>query len=116
MSDSEEESSNVGSPGYAHINTFFECKEGISIGFITIVILGVLTMWYILYTKITMGRRKRDAMPIDDTDEVDFYVFTKAVLLSGRFKVFLNPVMNISSTSFLLSYYIFYKGLCISKV
>ena len=80
MSDSDE-SSNVGSPGYAHINTFFECKEGISIGFITIVILGVLTMWYILYTKITMGRRKRDATDVDD-----FYVFTKAVLLSGRFK------------------------------
>jgi len=83
MSDSDG-SSNVASPGYAHINTFFECKEGISIGFITIVILGVLTMWYILYTKITMGRRKRDAT--DDDDVEDFYIFTKAVLLSGRFE------------------------------
>ena len=80
MSDSES-SSNVGSPGYAHINTFFECKEGISIGFITIVTLGVFTMWYILSTKITMGRRKRDSTDVDD-----FYVFTKAVLLSGRLK------------------------------
>ena len=83
MSNSED-SSAVGSPGYAHVNTFFECKDGISIGFITIVILGVLTMWYILYTKITMGRRKREAL--DDADNVDdIYVYTKAALLSGTF-------------------------------
>ena len=79
----------VGSPGYAHINTFFECKDGISIGFITIVILGVLTMWYILYTKITMGRRKRAVADNDVDDVEDFYIFTKAVLLSGRFLVLL---------------------------
>ena len=47
---------------YSYVNTFFECKEGISIGFLTILGLGVLTMWYILYTKITMGRRKRHAV------------------------------------------------------
>ena len=47
---------------YSYVNTFFECKEGISIGFLTILVLGVLTMWYILYTKITMGRRKRRAV------------------------------------------------------
>lgn len=87
---SESESSEVvGSPGYAHINTFFECKDGISIGFITIVILGVLTMWYILYTKITMGRRKRAVADNDVDDVEDFYIFTKAVLLSGRFLVLL---------------------------
>ena len=80
----------AGSPGYAHINTFFECKDGISIGFITIVILGVLTMWYILYTKITMGRRKRSAVPVEVVDDVeDFYIFTKAVLLSGRCHILL---------------------------
>ena len=32
-----------------------------SIGLIAIVLIGVLTMWYILYTKIVAaGRRKRD--------------------------------------------------------
>ena len=47
---------------YSYVNTFFECKEGVSIGFLTILILGVLTMWYLLFTKITMGRRKREVI------------------------------------------------------
>ena len=50
----------LGSPSYATINTFFECKDGVSIGLITVVVLGILTMFYILFTKITQGRRKRD--------------------------------------------------------
>ena len=50
----------LGSPSYASINTFFECKDGVSIGLITVVVLGILTMFYILFTKITQGRRKRD--------------------------------------------------------
>ena len=55
----------LGSPSYAQINTFFECKDGVSIGLITIVVLGILTMFYILFTKITMGRRKRDLTSVD---------------------------------------------------
>ena len=59
MGDSSDGDS-LGSPSYATINTFFECKDGVSIGLITVVVLGILTMFYILFTKITQGRRKRD--------------------------------------------------------
>ena len=59
MADSRDGDS-LGSPSYATINTFFECKDGVSIGLITVVVLGILTMFYILFTKITQGRRKRD--------------------------------------------------------
>ena len=48
--------------GYAQVNTYFECKDGVSLGFITVVVLGILTMWYILFTKITQGRRRRAAV------------------------------------------------------
>ena len=65
------------------INTFFECKEGISIGFLVILALGVLTMWYILYTKITMGRRKREiASPSYWYQLADF---GQALLYGGEF-------------------------------
>ena len=66
--------------GYSYMNTFFECKEGISIGFLTILILGVLTMWYLLYTKITMGRRKREA--VSSWEEVGD--FAMALAYSGE--------------------------------
>lgn len=71
--------------GYAQINTFFECKDGVSIGFITIVVLGILTMWYILFTKITMGRRKRSS--IEQSSPFSFnemLSYIKDVALSGR--------------------------------
>ena len=72
--------------GYAQINTFFECKDGVSIGFITIVVLGILTMWYILFTKITMGRRKRELSLDTSTNEiVDIVSYVKSAILSGRF-------------------------------
>ena len=72
--------------GYAQINTFFECKDGVSIGFITIVVLGILTMWYILFTKITMGRRKRELSLDTNTNEiVDIVSYVKSAILSGRF-------------------------------
>ena len=72
---------------YAQINTFFECKDGVSIGFIAIVALGILTMWYILFTKITMGRRKRDLsyLSIDDNFKAeDAFEFVKSAIFSGR--------------------------------
>ena len=72
---------------YAQINTFFECKDGVSLGFISIVVLGILTMWYILFTKITMGRRKRDTsnLSIDDSFKTeDAFEFVKSAIFSGR--------------------------------
>jgi len=72
--------------GYAQINTFFECKDGVSIGFITIVALGILTMWYILFTKITMGRRKRELSydTVTNSHEiVDIVSYIKSAILSG---------------------------------
>ena len=64
------------------VNTFFECKEGLSIGFLAILTLGVLTMWYILYTKITMagGRRKRELSYSEQ-----FVDFGQALLYGGEF-------------------------------
>ena len=67
------------------VNTFFECKEGLSIGFLAILTLGVLTMWYILYTKITMaaGRRKRELSSLSYWEGmVDF---GQALLYGGEF-------------------------------
>ena len=72
---------------YAQINTFFECKDGVSLGFIAIVVLGILTMWYILFTKITMGRRKRDVsnLSIDDSFQIeDAFEYVKSAIFSGR--------------------------------
>ena len=72
---------------YAQINTFFECKDGVSLGFIAIVVLGILTMWYILFTKITMGRRKRDLssnVSVDDSKTEDAFEFVKSAIFSGR--------------------------------
>ena len=73
---------------YAQINTFFECKDGVSLGFIVIVVLGILTMWYILFTKITMGWRKRDLssnLSVDDTFKTeDAFEFVKSAIFSGR--------------------------------
>ena len=72
---------------YAQINTFFECKDGVSLGFIAIVVLGILTMWYILFTKITMGRRKRDVsnLSIDDSFRIeDAFEYVKSAIFSGR--------------------------------
>ena len=73
---------------YAQINTFFECKDGVSLGFIVIVVLGILTMWYILFTKITMGRRKRDLssnLSVDDSFKTeDAFEFVKSAIFSGR--------------------------------
>ena len=75
-----------GALSYAQINTFFECKDGVSIGFITIVVLGILTMWYIFYTKLTMGRRKRELVEIDQANNLDDIIdFIKSVITSGRF-------------------------------
>lgn len=77
--------------GYAQINTFFECKDGVSIGFITIVALGILTMWYILFTKITMGRRKRELSydTVTNSHEiVDIVSYIKSAILSGTFICF----------------------------
>ena len=76
---------NQASLSYAQINTFFECKDGVSIGFITIVVLGILTMWYILFTKITMGRRKRSITNTTDDTFDDVINFIKAAILSGRY-------------------------------
>ena len=76
---------NQASLSYAQINTFFECKDGVSIGFITIVVLGILTMWYILFTKITMGRRKRSITNTADDTFDDVINFIKAAILSGRY-------------------------------
>ena len=79
MGDSRDGDS-LGSPSYAQINTFFECKDGVSIGFITVVVLGILTMAYILYTKITMGRRKRSV-----TGEVDEMIsWARSLIYIGR--------------------------------
>ena len=67
------------------VNTFFECKEGLSIGFLAILTLGVLTMWYILYTKITMaaGRRKRELSSLSYWEGV--VDFGQALLYGGEF-------------------------------
>ena len=86
MGDSRDGDS-LGSPSYAQINTFFECKDGVSIGFITVVVLGILTMAYILYTKITMGRRKRsvttgEASRLESVDEV--ISFVRSLIYIGR--------------------------------
>ena len=67
------------------VNTFFECKEGISIGFLVILTLGVLTMWYILYTKITMGRRKRELASLSYWEQM--IDFGQALLDGGEFSV-----------------------------
>ena len=79
---------------YAQINTFFECKDGVSLGFIAIVVLGILTMWYILFTKITMGRRKRDTvsnLSIDDNFKIeDAFEYVKSAIFSGRSLVVLS--------------------------
>ena len=66
------------------VNTFFECKEGLSIGFLAILTLGVLTMWYILYTKITMagGRRKREISYWEHMMDIG-----QDLLYGGEFKV-----------------------------
>ena len=67
------------------VNTFFECKEGISIGFLVILTLGVLTMWYILYTKITMGRRKRSVTGEGRLESVDELIsFVRSLIYIGR--------------------------------
>ena len=79
-----------GSLSYAQINTFFECKDGVSIGFITIVVLGILTMWYIFFTKLTMGRRKRELVEIDQAYNLDDIIdYIKSVITSGRFPKYL---------------------------
>ena len=79
---------------YAQINTFFECKDGVSLGFIAIVVLGILTMWYILFTKITMGRRKRDTvsnLSIDDSFQIeDAFEYVKSAIFGGRSLVVLS--------------------------
>ena len=76
----------LGSPSYASINTFFECKDGVSIGLITVVVLGILTMFYILFTKITMGRRKRsvtgDSNRLESVDEL--ISFVRSLIYIGR--------------------------------
>ena len=76
----------LGSPSYASINTFFECKDGVSIGLITVVVLGILTMFYILFTKITMGRRKRsvtgDSNSLESVDEL--ISFVRSLIYIGR--------------------------------
>ena len=85
---------------YAQINTFFECKDGVSIGFIAIVALGILTMWYILFTKITMGRRKRDLsyLSIDDSFEAeDAFEFVKSAIFSGRSLWFYHSLLQVIS-------------------
>ena len=85
MGDSRDGDS-LGSPSYAQINTFFECKDGVSIGFITVVVLGILTMFYILYTKITMGRRKRsvtgEGSRVERVDEL--ISFVRSLIYIGR--------------------------------
>ena len=88
MSHYEEDSH--GALSYAQINTFFECKDGVSIGFITIVALGILTMWYILFTKITMGRRKREASYLSIEDAFEF---VKSAIFSGRSFLFFNKIL-----------------------
>ena len=77
------------------INTFFECKEGISIGFLVILALGVLTMWYILYTKITMGRRKRELVSLSYWEQM--IDFGQALLYGGEFfcQIFLHVQFQI---------------------
>ena len=87
---------------YAQINTFFECKDGVSIGFIAIVALGILTMWYILFTKITMGRRKRDVSypSINDNDSFeaeDAFEFVKSAIFSGRSLWFYHSLLQVFS-------------------
>ena len=83
MGDSRDGDS-LGSLSYAQINTFFECKDGVSIGFITVVVLGILTMFYILYTKITMGRRKR-SVTAEGMESVDELIsFVRSLIYIGR--------------------------------
>lgn len=99
---------------YAQINTFFECKDGVSLGFISIVVLGILTMWYILFTKITMGRRKRDLssnLSFDDSFKTeDAFEFVKSAIFSGRSLfsfIKLSPIKyaSVSKISLELRYY-----------
>ena len=77
------------------VNTFFECKEGLSIGFLAILTLGVLTMWYILYTKITMGRRKRELASLSYWEQM--IDFGQALLYGGEFlcQIFLHVQFQI---------------------
>lgn len=85
---------------YAQINTFFECKDGVSIGFIAIVALGILTMWYILFTKITMGRRKRDLSYLSINDSFmaeDAFEFVKSAIFSGRLLWFYHTLLQVFS-------------------
>ena len=98
---------------YAQINTFFECKDGVSLGFIAIVVLGILTMWYILFTKITMGRRKRDLssnVSVDDSKTEDAFEFVKSAIFSGRSLygfIKISPIKyaSVSKISLELRYY-----------
>ena len=81
---SSDPSDQVSSLSYAQINTFFECKDGVSIGFITLVVLGILTMWYILFTKITMGRRKRrDVIPSNESYFQSILEYIRIVATTG---------------------------------
>lgn len=47
-----------GSYGYGYDDSY-ECDKGISIAVIATTVLGIGSLGYILYSKITMGRRKR---------------------------------------------------------
>ena len=77
--------------GYAQVNTYFECKDGVSLGFITVVVLGILTMWYILFTKITQGRRRRAAVqPSSESyGAEDAVSYIMSALYSGRLECLL---------------------------
>jgi hypothetical protein len=68
----------------SYVNTFFECKEGVSIGFLTILLLGVVTMWYLLYTKITKGRRRRSEPVAAWAEAAEFL---QALAFSGESEV-----------------------------
>ena len=77
--------------GYAQVNTYFECKDGVSLGFITVVVLGILTMWYILFTKITQGRRRRAAVQHSSESYAveDVVSFIMSAINSGRLEYLL---------------------------
>ena len=51
--------------GYGYGHDHYECDKGISIAVIATTVLGIGSLGYILYSKITMGRRKRRSSSVD---------------------------------------------------
>ena len=78
-SDDHSNSRLYGSPS-GYTSTYYECDDGISIGLLVISALGIAVMWYILYTKIVGGRRKRSY----HSDNILWFIqHTEEIIING---------------------------------